>query len=181
MICRHCKANNPGGMRFCSSCGKPLLESNKESLGIKREQHKTTIDRILLGLCLLSVTTAVMFSTVGTHYYLDFAVTEETCYGHCVRMRASVRSQLLGELLKVYRYETFNLVPPCPVKQDTENSSGFASLLKTHKPFNDENKARFINDTVNIYKEYSKVYCSICAGIAILCGIGRYFLKKRKN
>ena len=181
MICPNCKNENHDGMKFCSHCGSPLDRGSNVAEKHENPPLRSGLDTILRIVFIASVAAAILFAMIRSQYIYDIKNMDEVCGGYCIRMRVNVESKLLGHSFYKYGYETFNLIPPCPSDGNNSKSSGFGKLLIQHKPATDENIDAFVNQTIKNYQYDAGAWMAVCAGIAALTYMVRYFLNKRRK
>ena len=74
MYCKHCGANNPDGVKFCNSCGKPLEEGTSQVVimqqaSVQKEETKQPKNTAALAFGIISGIFAILIGFIGRPSY----------------------------------------------------------------------------------------------------------------
>lgn len=205
MICQHCKASNPEGTKFCTSCGKPLSDG-KPAAHVTCRHCKTVnpADSKFCSSCgkpLEMGDTDVQKGNRLKHFnlidrilkYIIIACVTAACFFIYLRSNFIVDGpDMRGECCKghcvemeVRVHDKYNLVSAYDIDEfNVVYPCPYArkgSLKTAPKPLNKESLREFTIESVDLYKIRATVQAVLWGGIAVFFFLVRLFIRKRKE
>ena len=206
MICQHCKAENPEGMKFCTSCGKPLSENKTKehnvcghcktenpvgskfcsncgrpldnSITDSQNSGWITMHKSLIDRILKYITVAC-FVIAGYFIYLRSNFTVEGPVEREICCNEHCVNMYVSVHDKYHLVSAYDIEEFNVIYPCPYVKKG--SFRPIPKPLNNENLHIFKMKSVELYQIRATAQAALWAGIAVFFFLIRKFTTKRKE